>query len=325
MRIFVAGATGVIGRRLVPLLVANGHTVIGTARTAGKADALRAAGASPVVVDALDRDAVREALIQAEPEVVVHQLTALAGFTDFRKFDEGFAATNRLRIEATDNLIAGMWEVGVRRLVAQSFAGWPHARVGGPVKTEDDLLDPHPPAALRRTLEAIRYLEGAVLHTDGIQGTVLRYGGFYGPGTSLGEGGFQLEVVRRRRFPIVGGGTGVTSFIHIDDAAAATLAAIETGKPGLYNIVDDDPAPVAEWLPALAAAIGTMPPRHMPVWVARLFAGEHGVVMMTEVRGASNAKAKRALGWQPKYSSWREGFPTRTRKRRVSGGGGLKQ
>jgi 2-alkyl-3-oxoalkanoate reductase len=308
MRIFVAGATGVIGRRLVPLLVANGHTVIGTARTAGKADALRAAGASPVVVDALDRDAVREALIQAEPEVVVHELTALAGFTDFRKFDEGFAATNRLRTEGTDNLIGGMWEVGVRRLVAQSFAGWPHARVGGPVKTEDDPLDPHPPAALRRTLEAIQYLEGAVLHTDGIQGTVLRYGGFYGPGTSLGEGGFQLEVVRRRRFPIVGGGTGVTSFIHIEDAATATLAAIETGKPGVYNIVDDDPAPVAEWLPALAAAIGTEPPRHVPVWVARLFAGEHGVVMMTEVRGASNAKAKRDLGWQPQYSSWREGF-----------------
>lgn len=308
MRIFVAGATGVIGRRLVPLLVANGHTVIGTARTAGKADALRAAGASPVVVDALDRDAVREALIRAEPEVVVHQLTALAGFTDFRKFDEGFAVTNRLRTEGTDNLIGGMWEVGVRRLVAQSFAGWPHARVGGPVKTEDDPLDQDPPAALRRTLQAILYLEGAVLHTDGIQGTVLRYGGFYGPGTSLGEGGFQLEVVRRRRFPIVGGGTGVTSFIHIDDAATATLAAIESGKPGVYNIVDDDPAPVAEWLPALAAAIGTRPPRHVPVWVARLFAGEHGVVMMTEVRGASNAKAKRDLGWQPQYSSWREGF-----------------
>ena len=269
MRIFVAGATGVIGRRLVPLLVANGHTVIGTARTAGKADALRAAGASPVMVDALDRDAVREALIQAEPEVVVHQLTALAGFTDFRRFDEGFAVTNRLRIEGTDNLIGCMWEVGVRRLVAQSFAGWPHARIGGPVKSEDDPLDQDPPAALRRTLEAIEYLETAVLHTDGIQGTVLRYGGFYGPGTSLGEGGSQLEVVRRRRFPIVGGGTGVTSFIHIDDAATATLAAIETGKPGLYNIVDDDPAQVAEWLPALAAAIGAEPPRHVPVWVAR--------------------------------------------------------
>jgi 2-alkyl-3-oxoalkanoate reductase len=308
LRIFVAGATGVIGRRLVPLLVANGHTVIGTTRTPGKADALRGAGARPVALDALDRDAVREALIQAEPDAVVHQLTALDGFTDFRRFDEGFAATNRLRTEGTDNLLAGMWEVGVRRLVAQSFAGWPHARIGGPVKEEDDPLDPDPPAALRRTLEAIRYLEKAVLHTDGVEGTALRYGGFYGPGTSLGEGGFQLEVVRRRRFPIVGGGTGVTSFIHIDDAATATLAAVEKGTTGLYNIVDDDPAPVAEWLPALAAAIGAKPPRRVPAWVARLLVGEHGVVMMTDVRGASNAKAKRDLGWQPAYPSWRDGF-----------------
>jgi 2-alkyl-3-oxoalkanoate reductase len=195
------------------------------------------------------RDAVSEALIRAEPEVVVHQLTALAGFTDFRKFD-----------------------------------------------------------ALRRTLEAIQYLEKAVLQTAGIEGTVLRYGGFYGPGTSLGQGGFQLEGVRRRRFPIVGAGTGVSSFIHIDDAATATLAAIERGKPGLYNIVDDDPAPVAEWLPALAAAIGAKPPRRVPAWVARLFVGEHGVVMMRDVRGASNAKAKRELRWEPAYPSWRDGF-----------------
>lgn len=308
MRIFVAGATGAIGRRLVPLLVACGHAVIGTTRTVGKADVVRAAGASPVVLDALDQDAVRHALIRAEPEVVVHQATALAGFTDFRKFDEGFAVTNRLRTEGTDNLIAGMTELGVRRLVAQSFAGWPHARVGGPVKTEDDPLDQDPPDALRRTLDALLHLEAAVLHTDGIEGTVLRYGGFYGPGTSLGEGGLQLEGVRRRRFPVVSPGTGVTSFIHIDDAAAATLAAIESGKPGLYNIVDDDPAPVAEWLPALAAAIGAKPPRRVPAWVARVFVGEHGVVMMTDVRGASNAKAKRELGWRPEYSSWRNGF-----------------
>jgi nucleoside-diphosphate-sugar epimerase len=308
MRIFVAGATGAIGRRLVPLLVSNGHTVIGTTRTPSKTDALRAAGANPVVLDALDRDAVREAVIRAEPDVVVHQLTALAGFTDFRKFDEGFAVTNRLRTEGIDNLIAAMKELEVRRLVAQSFAGLPHARIGGPVKTEDDPLDEDPPAGLRRTLEAIQYLENAVLRTDGVEGTVLRYGGFYGPGTSLGEGGFQLEGVRRRRFPIVGGGTGVSSFIHIDDAATATLAAIERGKPGLYNIVDDDPAPVAEWLPALAAAIGAKPPRRVPAWVARLFVGEHGVVLMTEGRGASNAKAKRELGWQPAYPSWRDGF-----------------
>ncbi len=299
MRIFVAGATGAIGQRLVPRLVSNGHTVIGTTRTGRKADALRAAGASPVVLDALDRDAVVDSVVKADPEVVVHELTALAGFTDFRRFDEGFAATNRLRTEGTDNLLAGMRELEVRRLVAQSFAGWPHARTGGSVKTEDDPLDQRPPEGLRRTLEAILYLERAVLHTSGVEGTVLRYGAFYGPGTSLGEGGFQLEGVRRRRFPIVGPGTGVMSFIHIDDAATATLAAIERPKPGLYNIVDDDPAPVAEWLPVLAQAIGARPPLRVPTWLARLFVGEHGVVMMTEGRGASNAKAKRELGWRP--------------------------
>jgi nucleoside-diphosphate-sugar epimerase len=201
-----------------------------------------------------------------------------------------------------------MREVGIRRMVAQSFAGWPHARIGGPVKTEDDPLDSDPPEALRRTLGAIRYLEEVVLHSEGIEGTVLRYGGFYGPGTSLGEGGFHLEGIQRRRFPIVAGGSGVTSFIHIDDAATATLAAIESGKTGLYNIVDDDPAPVAEWLPALAAAIGAKPPRRLPAWVARLVVGEHGVVMMTETRGASNAKARRDLGWHPAHQSWRDGF-----------------
>ncbi len=308
MRIFVAGATGVIGRRIVPLLVANGHTVVGTTRGAQKADALRVAGASPVVLDALDEDAVRQAIVRAEPDVVVHQLTALAAFTDFRKFDDAFAVTNRLRTQGTDNLIAGMREAGVRRLVAQSFAGLTFARVGGPVKTEDDPLDPDPPEGFRRTIEAIRYVENVVLHTDGIEGTVLRYGSFYGPGTSLGEGGFMLEGVRHRRFPIVGRGTGLSSFIHVDDAASATVAAIETGTLGLYNIVDDDPAPVAEWLPALAAAIGAKPPRRVPPWLARRFVGEHGVVMMTEARGASNAKAKRDLGWRPTYPSWRDGF-----------------
>ena len=308
MRIFVAGATGAIGRRLVPPLVSSGHTVIGTTRTGRKGDALRAAGAVPVELDALDREAVREALVRSEPEVVVHQLTALAGFTDFRRFEEGFALTNRLRTEGTDNLIAGMREVGARRLVAQSFAGWPHARTGGPVKTEEDPLDPNPPEALRSTLEAIKHLERATLQTEGIEGTVLRYGGFYGPGTSLGEGGFQLDGIRRRRFPIVGAGSGVWSFIHIDDAAAATVAAVERARPGIYNVVDDEPAPVAEWLPALAEAIGAKPPRRVPVWLARLFVGEHGVVMMTEGRAASNAKVKRDLGWQPNYSSWRDGF-----------------
>ncbi len=309
MKVFVAGATGALGRRLVPLLVSNGHAVVGTTRAVSKAEWLRAAGASPVVLDALDREAVIKALIQAEPDVVVHQLTALAKFTDFRKLDEGFSATNRLRTEGTDNLLAGVRQLRVRRIVAQSYA-WPgaFARTGGFIKTEDDPFDPDPPAALRRTVEAMRHVERAVLEAHDVEGTVLRYGSFYGPGTSLGEGGFQLEGVRRRQFPIVAGGTGVTSFIHIDDAATATLAAIERGKPGVYNIVDDDPAPVAEWLPALAAVIGAKPPRRVPVWLARLFVGEHGVVMMTESRGASNAKAKRELGWRPAYASWRTGF-----------------
>ncbi len=309
MKIFVAGATGALGRRLVPLLVAKGHTVVGTTSTARKADAIHAAGATPVVLDALDRKAVREALTQAEPEVVVHELTALGGFTDFRKLDEGFAATNRLRTEGTDHLLEGLRGLRVRRIVAQSYAGpGAYARTGGPIKIEDDPFDQDPPAALRRVVEAMRYLERAVLEAEGIEGIVLRYGSFYGPGTSLGEGGFQLEGVRRRQFPIVGGGTGVSSFIHIDDAAAATLAAIERAKPGVYNIADDDPAPVAQWLPALAAAIGAKPPRRVPAWLARLFVGEHGVVMMTEARGASNAKAKRDLGWRPAHPSWRTGF-----------------
>jgi 2-alkyl-3-oxoalkanoate reductase len=309
MKIFVAGATGALGRRLVPLLVAGGHTVVGTTRTPGKAEALRAAGATPVVLDALDRDAVIDALIQAEPEVVVHELTALTGFTDFRKFDESFVATNRLRTKGTDHLLEGIRRLPVRRIVAQSYGGPGFlARTGGPVKTEDDPFDPDPPAALRRAVQAVRYLERAVLDTEGVQGTVLRYGGFYGPGTSLGEGGAYLEAVRRRQFPIVGGGTGVWSFIHIDDAATATLAAIERGRMGVYNIVDDDPAPVAEWLPALAAAIGAKPPRRVPAWLARLLVGEHGVVMMTQSRGAVNAKAKRELGWTLRYPSWRTGF-----------------
>ena len=309
MKIFVAGATGALGRRLVPLLASNGHTVVGTTRTPSKAEALRAAGATPVVLEALDRDAVIDALTRAEPEVVVHQLTALAGFTDFRKLDEGFAATNRLRTEGTDHLLEGIRRLPVRRIVAQSYAGPGfYARTGGPIKTEDDPFYPDPPAALRHPVEAVRYLERAVLDAEGIQGTVLRYGGFYGPGTSLGEGGVYLEGVRRRQFPIVAAGTGVWSFIHIDDAATATLAAIECGRTGAYNTVDDDPAPVAEWLPVLAAATGAKPPRRVPAWLARLFVGEHGVVMMTESRGASNAKAKRELGWRPAYPSWRTGF-----------------
>jgi nucleoside-diphosphate-sugar epimerase len=310
MRIFVAGATGALGRRLVPLLVADGHQVTGMTRTAAKAAGLRAAGAEPVVADALDRDAVGRALAAARPEVVVHELTDLTGMTDFRKFDEGFAVTNRLRTEGTDHLVASARAAGARRLVAQSFAGWPFARVGGPVKTEDDPLDPDPPAALRRTLDAIRHLESAVLGAEGLEGVVLRYGGFYGPGTSAGADGFMLDELRRRRFPVVGAGTGVWSFVHIDDAASATVAAVERGAPGIYQVVDDEPAPVSAWLPALAAATGAPPPRRVPAWLARLLGGEHTVVLMTQARGASNAKARRELAWRPAHPTWRQGFRT---------------
>ncbi len=310
MRVFVAGATGALGRRLVPLLVAGGHQVTAMTRRVGRTMELYAAGAERVVADALDRDAVLAAITAARPEAVVHQLTDLAGLTNFRKFDQGFAATNRLRTEGTDHLLEAARAAGASRFVAQSFAGWPFARVGGPVKTEDDPLDPDPPAELRRTLDAIRYLESAVLGAEGLEGVVLRYGGFYGPGTSAGEGGYMLDVLRRRRFPVIGAGTGVCSFVHIDDAATATLAALERGAPGIYQIVDDDPAPVSAWLPALAAAAGARPPRRVPAWLARLLAGEHAVVLMTEVRGASNAKAKRELGWRPAHPSWRQGFRT---------------
>jgi nucleoside-diphosphate-sugar epimerase len=310
MRIFVAGATGALGRRLLPLLLAGGHQVTAMTRRPAKAAGLRAAGADPVVADALDREAVLAAVAAARPEVVVHELTDLAGMRDFRKVDQGFAVTNRLRTEGTDHLLAAARAAGARRFVAQSFAGWPFARTGGPVKTEDDPLDPDPPAALRPTLDAIRYLEAAVLGAEGIEGLVLRYGGFYGPGTSAGEGGFMVQDLRRRRFPLVGDGTGVWSFIHIDDAAAATAAAVERGAPGIYQIVDDDPAPVSEWLPALAAAVGAPPPRRVPAWLGRLLGGEHAVVLMTEVRGAANAKARRELGWRPAHRSWRGGFRT---------------
>jgi 2-alkyl-3-oxoalkanoate reductase len=310
MRVFVAGATGALGRRLVPLLVAGGHQVTAMTRRVGRTMELYAAGAEPVVADALDRDAVLAAVTAARPEAVVHQLTDLAGVTSMRRFDQGFAATNRLRTEGTDHLLEGARAAGASRFVAQSFAGWPFARVGGPVKTEDDPLDPDPPAELRRTLDAIRHLESAVVGAEDLEGIVLRYGGFYGPGTSAGEGGYMLDDLRRRRFPVIGAGTGVWSFVHIDDAATATLAALERGAPGIYQIVDDDPAPVSAWLPALAAAAGARPPRQVPTWLARLLAGEHAVVLMTEVRGASNAKARRELGWRPAHPSWRQGFRT---------------
>jgi nucleoside-diphosphate-sugar epimerase len=308
MRVFVAGASGVIGRRLLPLLVQARHSVVAMTRSAAKTPALRAAGAVPVVADALDEAAVMTVVQSAEPEVVVHELTAIPPRFNMRRFAREFAPTNRVRTEGTDHLVAAARAVGARRFVGQSFAGWPYAPDGGPVKTEADPLDSNPPAALRRSLDAIRYLEATVLETRGLEGLVLRYGAFYGPGTSLGEGGSLLDDVRRRRVPIVGRGTGVWSFVHIDDAAAATLAAIERGAPGVYNIVDDEPAPVSEWLPVLAAAVGAKPPRHIPAFVARVAIGKHGVGLMTQIRGASNAKAKRVFGWRPRYPTWRTGF-----------------
>jgi nucleoside-diphosphate-sugar epimerase len=308
MKIFVAGATGAIGRRLVPLLVLNGHDVVGMTRSADKAASLRADGATPAIADALDPRAVLAAVRHAEPDVVVHELTSIPPMRNPRKFDRQFELTNRLRREGTDYLLAAARAVGARRFVAQSFAGWPYARDGGPVKVEENPLDTHPPAMLRRTLAAIRYLESAVVGAANIEGLALRYGILYGPGTSIVEGGAVIADIRRRRIPIVGEGTGVWSFLHVDDAAGATLAAIERGQPGVYNVVDDEPAPVSVWLPALASAIGAKPPRHVPIWMARLAIGEGGVSMMTEIRGASNAKAKREFGWHLRYPSWRQGF-----------------
>jgi nucleoside-diphosphate-sugar epimerase len=310
MKIFVAGATGAIGIHLVPRLVANGHDVVGLTRTEVKQDLIRSLGARAAVADALDPDAVARAVAEAEPDVIVHQLTALSGSLDLRHVERAFAVTNRLRTEGTDHLLAAGRAMGVRRFVAQSFAGWPFARTGGPVKTESDPLDPTPPAAFRATLDAIRYLEDAVTGADWTEGIVLRYGGFYGPGTSfsLTPEGEHVALIRARKFPVVGDGAGVWSFIHIEDAAAATVAAVEHGVRGIYNVVDDDPAPVAEWLPAAAAALGAKPPRRLPRWLGRIAAGEAATVMMTEVRGASNDKAKRELGWSPRYPSWRDGF-----------------
>jgi nucleoside-diphosphate-sugar epimerase len=309
MRVLVAGATGALGKQLVPLLVAHGDEVVGMTRSESKREAIRDLGATPAVADALDAEQVARAVAEAEPDVIVHQLTALSGALDMRHFDRTFAETNRLRTEGTDHLLAAGRAVGVCRFVAQSYAGWPFARTGGRVKTEDDPLDPTPPEAMRRTLDAIRYLENAVTGADWTEGVALRYGGFYGPGTGFApEGGDVVDLVRKRKFPVIGDGSGVWSFIHIEDAAEATVAAARRGRRGIYNVVDDEPAPVAEWLPAVASAVSAPPPRHVPRWLGRMLAGEAAAVMMTEVRGASNAKAKRELGWEPKHPSWREGF-----------------
>jgi 2-alkyl-3-oxoalkanoate reductase len=304
MRVFVAGATGVIGQYLIPGLVAAGHEVTGTTRSPSKAGQLKSAGATPAIVDGLDRRAVLDAVRAAQPDVIVHQMTALASMRSFRNFDKEFAVTSELRTKGTDYLLEGARQAGTRRFIAQSFIGWNNARTGSLVKSETDPLDPDPVPSTRQALAALRHLEeivpGAVP-----EGLVLRYGPFYGHGSSDS----MLDLVRKRQMPVIGGGAGIWSFCEVTDAAAATLAAVTRGAPGLYNVVDDDPAPVREWLPYLAGCLGVKPPMHAPAWVGKLVAGDLVVTMMTEARGSANAKAKGELDWAPGYASWRDGFP----------------
>jgi nucleoside-diphosphate-sugar epimerase len=303
MRIFVAGASGAIGKQLVPRLVARGHDVGGTTRTPANLEQLRRQGATPYLMDGLDAEQVAAAVAAFEPEVIVHELTALGGF-DFRAFERSFALTNQLRTEGTDHLLAAGRAVGIKRFVAQSFAGWPFARTGSLIKTEDEPLDPNPIEPMRETLDAIRHVERATLEADWTEGVVLRYAGLYGPGTGMEPGGEMLEVIRGRKLPIIGNGAGIWSFLHIEDAAEATVIAAERGKRGIYQIADDEPAAVRDWLPVIAERLGGKKPLRVPRWLGRMLAGEAATLVMTEVRGASNAKAKRELGWTPRHS-WR--------------------
>ena len=302
MRVFVTGATGALGRHLVPALVAEGHDVTATTKTAAKAGGLREAGATPVILDGLDRDAVIAEVLVASPDVIVHEMTALASMRSLRNPDKVFATTNALRTQGTDNLLAAAAQAGTRRVVAQSYVS-ANARTGALVKTEDDPIDSDPVPAASKALAAIRHVEETVPRVAQ-EGIVLRYGSFYGPGAS----DVLLDVVRKRQWPLIGGGTGIWSFIEITDAAAATLAAVSHGAPGVYNVADSDPAPAAEWLPYLAGLLGAKPPLRVPVWLGRLLAGEFIVAQMTSARGSSNEKARKELGWEPRFASWREGF-----------------
>jgi nucleoside-diphosphate-sugar epimerase len=304
MRVFVAGATGVIGQFLVPGLISAGHEVTASTRSPAKAGQLSQQGAVPVIIDGLDRDAVLRAVTAARPEVIVHQMTSLTNLRNFRHFDKDFAVTNELRSKGTDYLLEAAAQAGARRFLAQSFVGWTNGWSGSQVTTEQDPLDPHPLAITATGLAAIRHLENAV-PAEVPEGLVLRYGVLYGHGASDA----MLEAVRKRQLPVIGGGTGIWSFTEVTDAAAATVAAVTRGAPGIYNVVDDDPAPVAQWLPYLASSIGAKPPMHAPAWLGRVLGGEMAVSMMTQMRGASNEKAKRDLGWSPAYPSWRDGFP----------------
>lgn len=308
MRILVAGATGAIGGHLVPMLVADGHEVVGTTRTESKIASLAALGAEGVVMDGLDGASVRKVIGDVLPNVVIHELTALTTLRGFTNLDRDFALTNRLRTETTDHLLAAAREVGATRVLLQSFTGWPNERTGGLIKDENDPLDEHPAAKSRETLGAIRHVESKAGSHAGLDVLVLRYGGFYGPGTGFTVGGDMVEAVRRRRLPVVGGGHGLFSFVHIADAARATTNAVTRGAPGLYNVVDDEPAQMAVWVPYLADALGAKAPRRVPTWLVRPMIGEQGALLMTEGRGSSNAKAKTELGWPLRYPSWREGF-----------------
>jgi nucleoside-diphosphate-sugar epimerase len=303
MRVLVAGGTGAIGIPLVRQLVARGHHVIATTRRPERAERLRGLGATVTTMDGLDAASVGEAVARAEPDAIIHQMTALSRTPDMRHFDRWFSATNALRTAGTRNLLAAAQAAGVRRLIAQSYAGWNIDRGGRGLATEEEPLDARPAPAQRETLAAIRFLERAVTGAP-LTGIVLRYGSFYGPGASDAY----VDMVRKRMLPIIGRGAGVWSWIHLDDAAGATVAALERGEPGIYHVADDTPAPVAEWLPYLAQSLGARPPLHLPAWLGRLVAGEVVVRMMTDVRGVSNAKAKRVLDWRPRWASWRDGF-----------------
>jgi nucleoside-diphosphate-sugar epimerase len=307
MRVFVAGATGAIGSRLLPLLVSEGHRVVGSTRTPSHVASIQAAGAQAVVVDGLDAKGLAAAVLEAQPEVVIDEMTALRGALDLKHFDRTFGPTNRLRTDGLDHLLVAATRAGASRIIVQSFCGWPYERRGDPVKSEEAPLDPAPPRELRATLDAIRYLERQTAALRTSSGIVLRYGSLYGPGSGMLDPGV-IRDIRRRRFPLIGSGQGWWSFLHVEDAARATALAVERRESGIYNIVDDDPAPVRAWLPALASMLGARRPLAVPKWLGSLLAGDHLVTMMCEVRAGSNAKAKRVLGWEPHYPSWREGF-----------------
>jgi nucleoside-diphosphate-sugar epimerase len=308
MKVLIAGGSGAIGRRLIPDLIAQGHDVTALTRSERGKAGLEELGARALIADALDDPAVMSAVTRAEPEVVISQLTALTGVKSVRRFDKVFALTNRLRIEGTDHLLAAAKAAGARRFIVQSYGNWNFERAGGPAKTEADAFDPSPPQAQTESMAALRHLEAAVRGAEGIEALALRYANFYGPGTSYGVDGEITALVRKRAFPIIGDGAGVWSFVHVDDAAAVTLAALERGRPGVYNVADDEPAPVAQWLPYFAEISGAKAPMHVPVWLGRMAGGEVTVSMVTRIRGAANGLAKREFDWQPRYPSWRQGF-----------------